>query len=113
VCVRITINPNNVSDIWIVDSGTAKVYQYTAAVGLPSGSQNAAATFDLATGNTNPQGIADPTPFLGQATVAAQPTSVGQPILAASIASLPLRSPTDWLFGNQALVSYPERKYTS
>ena len=58
----ITINPTNVSDIWIVDNGTDKVYQYTAAASRTSGSQNAAATFALAAGNTNPQGIADPPP---------------------------------------------------
>src|SRR5208283_2554860 len=56
----ITIDPNNVSDIWIVDNGTDKVYQYTAAASRTSGSQNAAATFALAAGDTNPQGIADP-----------------------------------------------------
>jgi DNA-binding beta-propeller fold protein YncE len=56
----ITINPNNVSDIWIVDNGTDKVYQYIGAASRTSGSQNAGATFALATGNTNPQGIADP-----------------------------------------------------
>ena len=58
----ITINPTNVSNIWIVDNGTDKVYQYTAAASRTSGSQNAAATFALAAGNTNPQGIADPPP---------------------------------------------------
>jgi hypothetical protein len=58
----ITINPNNVSDIWIVDSGTRKVYQYVGAAGRTSGSQNAGATFALAAGDTNPQGIADPPP---------------------------------------------------
>jgi hypothetical protein len=58
----ITLNPNNVSDIWIVDSGTLKVYKYTAAAGRTSGSQNASATFALAPGDTNPQGIADPPP---------------------------------------------------
>jgi sugar lactone lactonase YvrE len=56
----LTINPTNVSDIWIVDSGTKKVYQYAAAASRTSGSQNAAATFGLAAGNTNPQDIADP-----------------------------------------------------
>ena len=56
----ITINPSNVSDIWIVDNGTDKVYQYTGAASRTSGSQTAAATFALAAGNTNPQGIADP-----------------------------------------------------
>jgi hypothetical protein len=58
----LTIDPNNVSDIWIVDSGTRKVYQYSAAVGRTTGSQNAAATFTLSAGNTNPQDIADPPP---------------------------------------------------
>jgi DNA-binding beta-propeller fold protein YncE len=58
----ITINPNNVSDIWIVDNGTDKVYQYVGAASRTSGSQNAAATFALAPGDTNPQGIADPPP---------------------------------------------------
>jgi glucose/arabinose dehydrogenase len=58
----ITINPNSVSDIWIVDSGTLKVYQYTAAASHISGSQNASAVFSLAPGDNNPQGIADPPP---------------------------------------------------
>jgi hypothetical protein len=56
----ITINPNNVSDIWIVDNGTDKVYQYVGAASRTSGSQNAAATFALNPNDTNPQGIADP-----------------------------------------------------
>ena len=56
----LTIDPSNVSDIWIVDSGTKKVYQYTAAASRTSGSQSATATFALAAGNTNPQDIADP-----------------------------------------------------
>jgi hypothetical protein len=58
----ITINPNNVSDVWIVDSGTLKVYDYAGAASLTTGSQNAASTFALAAGDTNPQGIADPPP---------------------------------------------------
>src|SRR5262249_43507052 len=56
----ITINPASVSDIWIVDNATLKVYQYTAAAGRTSGNQNADAVFALAAGNTNPQDIADP-----------------------------------------------------
>jgi hypothetical protein len=59
----ITINPSNVSDIWIVDNGTDRVYQYTGAASRTSGGQNAAATFALAPGDTNPQGIADPPPL--------------------------------------------------
>ncbi|MFO0842679.1 MAG: Calx-beta domain-containing protein [Gemmataceae bacterium] len=58
----LTINPASVNDIWIVDSGTDRVYQYTAAAGRTSGSQSASATFALAAGNTNPQDIADPPP---------------------------------------------------
>ncbi|HYV36614.1 MAG TPA: Calx-beta domain-containing protein, partial [Gemmataceae bacterium] len=58
----ITINPSNVSDIWIVDNVTLKVYQYTGAAGRTSGSQNASATFALNPYDTNPQGIADPSP---------------------------------------------------
>jgi hypothetical protein len=58
----LTIDPSNVSDIWIVDSGTDLVYQYTGAASRTSGSQTAAATFALAAGNGNPQGIADPPP---------------------------------------------------
>jgi sugar lactone lactonase YvrE len=56
----ITIDPANVSHIWIVDSGTDRVYQYTGAATRTSGSQSAAVSFALAAGNTNPQGIADP-----------------------------------------------------
>jgi hypothetical protein len=56
----ITIDPANVEHIWIVDSGTDRVYQYNGAATKTSGSLLASATFALATGNTNPQGIADP-----------------------------------------------------
>ncbi len=58
----ITINPNNVNDVWIVDNGTKKVYDYANAASRTSGSQNAAATFALNPNDTNPQGIADPPP---------------------------------------------------
>jgi hypothetical protein len=56
----ITIDPTNVSDIWIVDSSTDRVYQYVGAASRISGSESAATSFALAAGNTNPQGIADP-----------------------------------------------------
>jgi hypothetical protein len=58
----LTLNPTSPSDIWVVDSGTKKVYQYTAAASRTSGSQPAAASFALAANNTNPQDIADPPP---------------------------------------------------
>jgi hypothetical protein len=76
----ITINPNNVSDIWIVDNGTDKVYQYVGAAGRTSGSQNAGATFALAAGDTNPQGIADPPPAdMLLSTAAATTLPIGAP----------------------------------
>jgi hypothetical protein len=57
----ITLDPANVSNLWIVDSGTDSVYQYNAAASLANGSSKTAdVTFVLAAGNTNPQGIADP-----------------------------------------------------
>jgi hypothetical protein len=56
----ITIDPSSVNDVWIVDSGTDRVYQYTGAASRTSGNQTAATSFALAAGNTNPQGIADP-----------------------------------------------------
>jgi hypothetical protein len=78
----ITLDPANPSDLWIVDNGTDRVYQYTAAVSKTSGSLTAAASFPLAAGNTNPQGIADPpsgievaSPLTG--TIASPNTGVG------------------------------------
>jgi hypothetical protein len=56
----ITLNPNKIGDLWIVDSGTKKVYQYAGATWRSGGSQTAATIFTLAAGDTNPQGIADP-----------------------------------------------------
>jgi hypothetical protein len=81
----ITINPNNVSDIWIVDSGTLKVYQYVGAAGRTSGSQTAAATFALAGGDSNPQGIADPPPADLLFTPAATPLALTPPPADASV----------------------------
>jgi hypothetical protein len=56
----ITLDPTNVSNLWIVDSGTDRVYQFDNAASLTSGSQWPSTSFALAAGNTNPQGIADP-----------------------------------------------------
>ena len=58
----ITLDPSNPSDIWIVDAGRDQVFQYTAAASRTSGSQSPSAVFNLASGNKNPQGIADPPP---------------------------------------------------
>jgi len=56
----ITIDPNNVDDIWIVDKGSDSVYRYEGGAALISDSAVAVDTFALAPTNTNPQGIADP-----------------------------------------------------
>ena len=57
----LTIDPTNGSqDIWVVDNGTDKIYQYANSRGRTSDSLVATATYALAVGNTNPQGIADP-----------------------------------------------------
>ena len=56
----ITLDPSNVGNLWIVDSGTNRVYQFDNAASRTSGSQSPSTSFALAAGNTNPQGIADP-----------------------------------------------------
>jgi len=56
----ITLDPSSPSHLWIVDSGTDRVYQFDNAVNRTSGSQSPSTSFALAAGNTNPQGIADP-----------------------------------------------------
>jgi sugar lactone lactonase YvrE len=109
----ITINPANVSDIWIVDNGTLKVYQYTAAASRTSGSQNAAATFAVAGGDTNPQGIADPPPadMLVARTPAPSATRMS-PIPALSLPPATLAAPLaageigEFFRGSPELVSY-------
>src|SRR6202035_4840094 len=50
----------NGTDVWLVDSYSAKVYKYTGAASRLSGSQSASSSFNLAggrNGNTNPQDI--------------------------------------------------------
>jgi hypothetical protein len=76
----LTLDPANPQHIWIVDSGTDRVYQYNSAAGRTSGSQSAATSFALAPGNTNPQGIADP------------PLAGAEPASAASSIAVNLRS---------------------
>jgi hypothetical protein len=79
----ITINPNNVSDIWIADNGTDTVFRYAAAAGLTSGSQTASSIFALAAGDTNPQGIADPPgPGTISAPAPAAPAAISPPLFA-------------------------------
>jgi hypothetical protein len=110
----LTINPTNVSDIWIVDSGTKKVYQYTAVANKTSGSQNAASIFALAAGNTNPQDIADPpTADMLLTPAAVSSTSNSQGMTAPSSMSAPSNvvpssgspvSAADQLFANFTLL---------
>ena len=47
----------NGTDIWIVDAKQDKVFKYTGAASRLSGSQNAASSFSLNSGNTNPKDI--------------------------------------------------------
>ena len=93
----LTIDPTNVSNIWTVDSGTDKVYQYTAAASRTSGSQTAAATFALAAGNANPQDIADPpVPGSQLTTESSTISTVGTnspAIVASSILGVPVSLP--------------------
>jgi hypothetical protein len=79
----ITLDPSNPDHLWIVDAGTRLVYQYSGAVGWVGGGlpRAASATFALAVGNTNPQGIADPPPpawLLASATPAEASKGVGR-----------------------------------
>lgn len=62
----ITLDPANVNHLWIVDKSTDRVYQFNAAASRTSGSQSAASSFPLASGNTSPEGIADPPPAAKQ-----------------------------------------------
>ena len=56
----VTIDPNDVNHLWIVDSRTDAVYQYDSATTRIAGEQSARLMFLLAESNRNPQGIADP-----------------------------------------------------
>jgi len=56
----ITLDPAGGGTLWIVDSGTDRVYQFDNARSRTTGSQSPSTSFALAAGNTNPQGIADP-----------------------------------------------------
>ena len=47
----------NGTDVWIVDAKSDKVYKYTGAASSPLGSQNAASSFSLNSGNTSPKDI--------------------------------------------------------
>ena len=84
----ITIDPSNVSqDIWIVDNGTDRVYRY--ANGRTLAAPTLTDSFALAPGNTNPQGIADPSLASLSPTSGSQPS---EPIPVASASDDDVRS---------------------
>jgi hypothetical protein len=58
-----------VSNIWIVDNNSDRVYEFTAAASRTNGSHSPASSFPLAAGNTNPQGIADPPAATSQSAI--------------------------------------------
>ncbi len=67
----ITIDPTGGSKIWVVDSGTDRIYEYSGATGCRAGGLMAMKTYALNTGagNSNPQGIADPPSGDGDGTI--------------------------------------------
>ncbi len=56
----ITVDPAGGNKLWLVDSGTDRIYEYSGATGRISGGVIANKSYALAAGNSNPQGIADP-----------------------------------------------------
>lgn len=93
----ITIDPANVSNIWIVDNASKLVYQYTASATLTTGNLAASSTFALAAGNTNPQGIADPPP---PSAMLFNPTSTAidnKDIVSKAVALAGVCSPMPWI----------------
>jgi hypothetical protein len=73
----ITIDPTNVNHLWIVDSADDAVYRYNGATGRISGSQAVDSVFQLAGGNGDAQGIADPPPGNDLTTRAVESQSSG------------------------------------
>ncbi len=61
----ITIDPNDVRHLWVVDSVADRVFEYRDATKVTSGNVVSAHSFALAAKNKNPQGIADPRAFGG------------------------------------------------
>jgi hypothetical protein len=94
----ITIDPANVSHIWIVDSNADRVDQFDAAATRTSGTQSPGASFALAAGNSNPQGIADP-PRVPTQTGSAVGTAEAAESAVAPLAWLPVAGdgPQTWL----------------
>ncbi len=78
----VTLDPSKTSgNLWIVDSGTDRIYEYANARGTTVGTL--VTSYALTTGNTNPQGIADP------------PPSVSAPVDSAATVAPRVRSASD------------------
>jgi hypothetical protein len=111
----ITLDPAAVDHLWIVDSGTDRVYQFDDATARASGSQSPSSSFALTAGNTNPQGIADPpvgqglyveeTP--GRSVKGGQGPGGNRPFLdsAFTISRKPDRNPPLWIGNDQDLTN--------
>jgi sugar lactone lactonase YvrE len=54
----LALDPANVGDVWIADSGTDRVYKYAGAAARNGGSQASAGSFALGSANKNAQGLA-------------------------------------------------------
>ena len=75
----LTIDPTMInSHIWIVDNNTDSVYQFDSATTRTSGSASPSSSFALATGNSNPQGIADPPPAASKITRQGATVAIGK-----------------------------------
>ena len=109
----ITINPNNPSDIWILDYNNASVYRYAAAAGRTSGSLYATSSFYLGSIGAA-MDIADPPGEDMLLRTAALPTSVNPPSAAAfsvvsagGVAAAPSLALRDAAFALMARESLP------
>lgn len=89
----LTLDPSGASaDMWIVDSGTDRVYRYAdARLAVNGERRTAASSFALAAGNTNPQGLADP-PITAAARSGRLPGAAPLTVAAAATYREPTRS---------------------
>jgi hypothetical protein len=88
----ITIDPTHASDsIWVVDSGTDKVYEYKGIFQTTFTTLTLVNTFSLASGNTNPTDIADP-PVSGSLGASLEDASTSEVAIAPVLATYPVVS---------------------
>ena len=98
----VTIDPNDVNHIWIVDAGTDRVYEYTGATNRLVGQQSASRSFALHSADGNPQGIADPRQAL-------QVSKVDDETLATVAAAHHAAADDAWAVALQALLAEQDR----